>query len=319
MSGESDAWRSRPVVGLGLVNIDFVAVAERVERDEKTTARHYFEQVGGPVPVALTAMARLGLEAPPVALGVVGDDRAGDDVRRLLTEDGVDASLLARAEATATSRSLVLLDARDGTRTLANHAADLPSLVLSPAQEAAIRRAGLLHLDGRDLPACLAAARIARAAGALVSIDLGTARPGREALLALCDIILASRKGGAGMFPEAADDPEEQVRRFLALGARVAGVTLAHEGVVVAARDENGGKPVRLPAYLVEKPADTCGAGDTFHGGFLWAYRAGRSATDAADFAQATVALRIRKYGNRAGLPIRADVERFLLDAGARP
>ena len=314
----TEAWRARPVVGVGLINKDFVAVAEHVTRDEKSSALAYFEQAGGPVPVALTAMARLGLEQAPVAIGVVGDDAAGDDVCRMLSADGVDASRVVHAGTTETSKSLVLLDARDGTRTLANYAGSLPPLELTPAHEAAIRAAGLVHLDGRDLPACLAAARLAKASGAWVSIDLGTMRPGREELLSLCDIILASRKGGAGAFPDAHDDPAEQARRFLALGARVAGVTLAHEGVVVAAREARGGTPVRLPAFHVERVADTCGAGDTFHGGFLWAYRAGMEPARAADFAQATVALRIAKHGNRAGLPTRAAVEALLADPPRR-
>lgn len=296
------------VVGFGLINKDFVAVVPAWERDTKVRATHYFEQVGGPVPVALTAVARLGGMAC-LHLGVVGDDREGDELAHRLDEQGVTADLQ-RATGVATSRSLVLLDVRDGSRTLANYAEELPAMTFTSAHDELLDKASVLHLDGRDLEGALYAARRVKAAGGHVSFDLGTMRPGREQLFPLCDVVLASKGGGAGAFPEHADNPSEQVRGFLAAGVRVAGVTLAEKGVVIGTK--NSPEPVFLPAFPVERVVDTCGAGDTFHGAFCWAYAMGFSAHKAAQFAQATVALRIQRYGNDAGLPTREQVEAFL-------
>ncbi len=303
----------RAIVGFGLVNKDLVASVPAWERDQKANATACFEQVGGPVPVALTAMARLGVDAPVIFLGVAGDDRDGDDLARWLGEDGVDASHVARVGATMSGRSLVILDERDGSRTVASYASHLPPARFTPGQEALLASARLLHLDGRDLPAAERAAEIVRAAGGIVSLDLGTWRPGRERLLSRCDLVLASDKGARGAFPDAAS-PEEQVRRFLDLGILVAGVTLGAQGVVVAA----GGEPVHLPAFAVPTVADTCGAGDTFHGAFLWAHLQGRDPGACADFAQAAVAVRIGRLGNRAGQPALAEVDAFLAASPGR-
>jgi sulfofructose kinase len=303
------------ICGFGLVNKDFVAVVPRWERDEKIESSAYFEQVGGPVPVALTAIARLGVAEPVEHFGVVGDDHDGEHLRELLELQGVGGAGICCASGIATSRSLVFLDNRDGSRTLANYAETLPPTLWTDTDRERLATARLLHLDGRDLPAALEAARIVRAAGGIVSYDLGTMRPGREELIRLCDIVLASRKGGAGAFPDAAQDPEEQVRRFLAMGVRVAGVTLAEQGVVIG---EQGKEPVRLPACTVEKVVDTCGAGDTFHGAFLWAFLQGRDPVSCANFAQAAVALRIQRYGNQAGLPTRTEVETFMGSVSAQ-
>lgn len=296
------------IVGFGLINKDFVAVVPAWERDTKVRATHYFEQVGGPVPVALTAVAKLGGLAC-VHLGVVGDDRDADDLARSLEEQGVSADLQ-RTPGTVTSRSLVLLDARDGSRTLANYAEELPCMTFTPAHDALLRQASLLHLDGRDLGGALHAAQTVKAAGGLVSFDLGTMREGRKALFPLCDIILASKGGGAGAFPEHADDPAAQVCHFLKAGVRVAGVTLAEKGVMLATKEQP--EPVFLPAFATPNVLDTCGAGDVFHGAFCWAYATGMPPYAAANFAQATVALRIQHYSNRAGLPDQATVEAFL-------
>ena len=48
------------IVGFGLVNKDIVAVVPAWERGSKARATRTFEQIGGPVPVALTAVAKLG-------------------------------------------------------------------------------------------------------------------------------------------------------------------------------------------------------------------------------------------------------------------
>ena len=299
------------VVGFGLVNLDSVAVVPAWERDQKVRASAYFEQVGGPVPVALQALARLEERLDSWFLGVVGDDLTGDGLEAMLRISGVEP-WLQLAPGVATSRSLVFLDERDGSRTLANYAETLPPRAFSAADDALLGRAELLHVDGRDLDGCLHAAAIVRASGGTVSFDLGTMRPGREALIAVSDIVLASQGGGAGAFPDVAVDPIAQVERFLAIGARIAGVTLAERGVVIGARDL---APTFLPAFRTGRVLDTCGAGDTFHGAFLHAWRHGADPVAAADFAQAAVALRITRYGNVAGLPTRTDVEAFLQTA----
>jgi sugar/nucleoside kinase (ribokinase family) len=306
-----------PTVGIGHVNVDQVAVVPVWERDQKAVASHYFEQVGGPVPVALAAMARLGVGVPPVFLGVVGDDGDGARVREWLGEAGVDASSVQVSGGFGgTCKSMVVVDARDGARSLVNVGGDLASLVLDGDVMRLLKRASLLHIDGRDHPVCFAAAEVVRAVGGVVSLDLGTARAGTPTLLPLCDIVIASRKGGAGAFPAFAGSPEEQVRAFLDAGAAIAGVTLGAEGCVVGERLVDGTVGVeRLAAYPVPDAADTNGAGDCFHGAFLWALLNGYRVEDAGHFAQAAVAVRIRRFGNRDGLPDRAAVEREAFQA----
>ena len=73
---ELSNWRERRVAGIGLVNIDYVAVTNRWERDQKTAASHFLEQVGGPVPVALCAIARLDDDntTQPLFFGTVGTE-----------------------------------------------------------------------------------------------------------------------------------------------------------------------------------------------------------------------------------------------------
>ena len=195
---------------------------------------------------------------------------------------------------------------------MVNVALHLPPIRLSDRHWGALSHARLLHGDGRDLPASLEAARIVKNSGGIVSLDLGTMRRGTETLLPLCDIVLASRKGGAGAFPAVADSPERQVREFLQLGAILAGVTLGKRGVVIGFRDKNGTTVQALPAVPTPDALDSCGAGDVFHGAFLWAYLQGRGPLACAGFAQAAASLRIARLGNRAGMPALSEIETLL-------
>ncbi|GAB4453165.1 MAG: sugar kinase [Armatimonadaceae bacterium] len=306
--------QNRHIIGIGLVNVDHVAFVPFWERDQKTTVSTLLEQVGGPVPIALATMARQGL-AKMDLLASVGEDDDGNYIVSWLEKEGIGTGHLWRGTG-RTSRSLVLVDERDGSRTVANDAGTLAAPVLSESQHTLLRSAYLLHTDGRDPETVRTAAQIVRASGGIVSWDLGTMRPGREILLDCCDIILASRRGGAGTFPAAADDPAEQVRLFLRQGAMIAGVTLGSDGVLIGTREAG----VRhLPAYPVEKPVDTCGAGDVFHGAFFAAFLQGADAFEAADWAQKSAGCRIRFRGNDRGIPSRQTIENTGFPAETRP
>lgn len=302
------------LVGFGLVNVDLVSVVPSWERDHKVDATHWFEQVGGPVPVALCAASRLDPNLQPVFIGSVGDDAYGETVASELQRFGV-APRLERRMGGATGRSMVLLDARDGSRTLAHWSEPASPRKLHPEELQIVRNCRLLHVDGRDLPGTEQCLRAAKEAGVTTAWDLGTMRPGRESLFPLVDIVIASRGGGAGAFPEVADDPLEQVRRFMDRGAKIAAVTLAENGVVVGWQ----GRPaLRVPAIPTNPVLDTCGAGDTFHGAFLAAHCAGADPVEAVDFAQAAVSLRIGRYGHRDGLPTPDEVRRLLAKVATR-
>jgi sulfofructose kinase len=57
---------------------------------------------------------------------------------------------------------------------------------------------------------------------------------------------------------------------------------------------------------------DTLAAGDVFHGAFALAVGEGLATADAGRLASAAAALKCTRWGGRAGIPNRAEVEQFM-------
>ena len=76
--------------------------------------------------------------------------------------------------------------------------------------------------------------------------------------------------------------------------------------------DETGAVQA-MPALPIarERVIDTNGAGDVFHGAYVYSYLAdpGKSWQDHFDFARAASTYKIQRLGNEAGLPTLADID----------
>jgi sugar/nucleoside kinase (ribokinase family) len=92
-------------------------------------------------------------------------------------------------------------------------------------------------------------------------------------------------------------------------GCRLGGVTLGERGLLWY--DETGAVRT-LPALAVAsaRVLDTSGAGDVFHGAYIYSYLANPAKTWEKHFrfAQAAAAYKIQHLGNEAGLPTLAQI-----------
>jgi sugar/nucleoside kinase (ribokinase family) len=218
--------------------------------------------------------ARLGLRS--ALAGILGDDLFGRHLREWLTTEGVEVSLLD------------LLPGRQSPVTVVeNDASGERSFIYFPGTDDDFRLpepvftapAGLVHLAAPELYAgwwpgeCLAAVRRLAAAGRRVSLDTfvaepGTARADHEPLLPHLEVVLPNEEEARALTGQR--DPEDMARYFLDRGVKTAAIKLGGRGALVAAAGERH----RIPIEDVEV-VDTCGAGDSFSGGFLAAWLRG--------------------------------------------
>ena len=104
--------------------------------------------------------------------------------------------------------------------------------------------------------------------------------------------------------------PAEMLDYLKGRGCRIGGVTMGERGLLWY--DETG--TVRSTAALAvpaDKIVDTSGAGDVFHGAYVYAYLADPAGSWESHFrlARAASAYKIQRLGNEAGLPSLADIE----------
>jgi sugar/nucleoside kinase (ribokinase family) len=125
-------------------------------------------------------------------------------------------------------------------------------------------------------------------------------------LLPLIDFLISS-----STFPErltGAGDLKSALRKLHdEFGSPFVAATLGDRGVLAYF----GGKYIYSPAFKVDC-RDTTGAGDAFHGGFLYGVLAGYSVEKTLRFANAVAGLKCTDLGARSALPSRDQVDKLL-------
>jgi sulfofructose kinase len=292
------------VVGVGYTALDYLGIIPHFPReDRKLEIGDFTIQGGGPTATAVVTVKRLGLSA--AFIGKVGDDDFGRRMLEELQVEGVDVSRVVVEQGGRSQFAFIMVDERTAARTILWTRGSLGVFTGDEVDCGAVARARGLLVDSLEPAAALAAAGAARKASIPVVIDAGTLREGVRELLPLCDYIVASE-----LFAEQVADGaghEEALERMLSFGARAAVVTRGAGGC--AALSPSGF--VEVPGFSIET-VDTTGAGDVFHGAFMFGVLRGWDIKRICLFSNAVAALKCRRLGGRAGIPSLEEALAFL-------
>ncbi len=296
------------VVGIGQCAWDMLAVVDRFPQpDTKKEALVWEEQGGGPVATALAALARLGI--PCRFYGVTGDDREGTAIRQSLTEEGIDVAGLVKRSNASSQTAFIAIDKSTGTRTIFWKRPSGAPLRMDELQPNFLSGTDFLLLDGLMKEVSLSAARQAREVGVPVMLDAGRVREGMLELARLSDYVVGSEEFARELGWK--DDPGSFRQEIKRRGFGITTITLGSRGSVTFVNDET----ISCAAFPVEIK-DTTGAGDVFHGGYLYGLLQKWPLKDTIRFASAVAAMKCRKLGGRAGIPRLSEVQEFLQERG---
>jgi sulfofructose kinase len=249
---------------------------------------------GGQVATALTTCVRLGLKARYI--GSVGNDCWGKAQMASLAAEGLELCLNV-VEGASSQMAVVLLEEGVRERTILWHRDRRLAYPVDKLRRESIVNARVLHLDGCDAAAAIQAARWAREAGIPVVIDIDELYDeSTHELLRLVDYLIAGS--------DFAEDPQELHDRY---GCRVVGITHGSEGALFL----QGERLIKSPAFRVPV-ADTTGAGDVFHGAFIYGLLQEWALDDVIRFSHAVAAMKCTKIGARRGIPTLSEVQEFL-------
>ena len=293
----------RDVVGIGHSTVDYLGLVERYPQpDTKVEISEFSIQGGGPVATALVTLAVLG--ADTVIVSKVSDDDFGRFITAGLNEAGVNTSGLVVEPARVSPMSFIAVERGAGTRTIFWTRGSVGQLEPAEIDFTLLEGAKVLHVDGIHMRAQIAAARKAKELGVHVVYDAGSTRDGWKELVALSDTVIASERFVSDAVPGAL---AESLRGLAQMGPDTVVITMGPEGSVGMER----GQTYICPALQVDV-VDTTGAGDVYHGAYIYAWLQGWSIQKRMKFASTAAGLKCRSLGGRAGIAGLAEILAFM-------
>lgn len=267
---------------------------------------------GGNASSAIVALSRLGASCAMV--GTAGTDAYGDFCVEDMRKNGVDTSHLKQVEG-ETTLCVCLAETATQGRSFLGKMGTARKMKPEEVDECFLAETKVLHISCMPTPAQQRAIDIAKKCGVKVSLDAGAFFPGADKLAKQADILIMSEHFYKGLFGEDTNYCGN-CRKLVTDGAQIAVVTLGKSGCAGADETEN----FQLEAFGGNMPiVDTTGAGDVFHGGFLYAFLHrykkapyDYSLADCARFASAVSYINCGTLGGRPGIPTLDMVDTFL-------
>ena len=282
---------------IGQAYIDITFLADSLPTgDEKTVARNYAVSFGGNAVTAAFCCAKLGLK--PDLLASVADDWLGRMFIDMAARYGLS---LHHRKVGESSLSFVM--PRAGQRAIVRCRDDRYVHPYPPLNLSGCRA---LHVDGHQADAALDYAKACREAGILTSLDGGGLRSNTDDVLGFIDIAVVAER----LCEQMRLTPGEMLQYLRSRGCHVGGVTMGPRGLLYY--QGTGGYRI-LPALDVpsDRILDTNGAGDIFHGAYIFSFLTTSDASWESHFrfARAASAYSIQHLGNEASLPTVAQID----------
>jgi len=301
MSGRS---KKIHVTGLGQCSWDYLSVInDYPEADSKCEVKEWHEKGGGPVATALVALARLGVACS--FYGVRGDDERGIMIARSLEKEGIyTGNLLTRKNSTS-QKAFITVESPGGRRTIFWKRPSGQALSPLELGEDFLSNTSFLLLDGLMKEASIYAAKEARRRKIPVMLDAGSLRDGMVELARESDYVVGSEKFAIDLGWKGDREAFYLLLKEIGIGRTTitfgdgGSITFSEEGIM------------EIPAFKVDA-IDTTGAGDVFHGGYIYGLLQGWDSRKTIKFASAFAALKCREPGGRAGIVSFEEVIQFM-------
>jgi sulfofructose kinase len=293
----------KTVLCVGIATLDRILAVDRHPTEPgKYRATDRTVEGGGVAANAAVAVTRLGGEA--WFLGVVGDDDTGRAITESLTNEGVDVSMLRVVPGRLSPESVVLVDST-GERLIVNHTSpDLFDAAALPDREE-IGRPDAVLTDMRWRRGAISALKTAQELGVPGIVDCDHAPEDAPGILEEATHVIFGQSTleawtGIGDLGAALKAAGTRLDAWVAVTSGSDGTTWL-----------DGDRLEHVEALDVDA-VDTLGAGDVFHGAFALGLTEGMSLGSSIRFASAAAALKCTRFGGRAGIPTRDELDRFL-------
>jgi ribokinase len=307
----------KPIVVVGSINADLVAVAGRIPSIGETVIGTDFKiHPGGKGANQAVAVARLGY--PVRMIGRLGSDHFGAELKAGMQSAGVECSGVQTSEGPSGVALILVSEQGENCIVVAPGANARVTPQDVESNLSSIRHAGMVlcqleipletieylaEICRREHVPLILDPAPAQALPQAVFRDLAWFTPNETEAA-----FYAANGRGAGT------SPMEISGSLQAKGARGVLLKRGSRGAYVAASGDPGESIAAFPVTAVDSTA----AGDAFNGGFATALMRGKSPLESAVFASAVAAISVTRAGAQTSMPSMREVEQFLDDHLAR-
>jgi sulfofructose kinase len=285
------------VVAIGGATVDHLNVVDRFpEEDEKIVPTYSSIQGGGQAATAIACLARLGVATGMV--GTVGEGAIGQCTIDTLRKEGVDTGCITVQKGHAPALSSIIVDKKKGTRTIIADRGDLKEFPITDEIYEMIRNAKIIHSDAHFPEQNMQLLKFARKQGVKICIDSEPHTPNAKNFVDVADYLIVSRRFVEELFYH---DYEKALHEFIERGAEIAVITLGKYGSIGMCKGDD--TCTTVTEYPVDDVVDTTGAGDVFHGAFLYGVLQKWTLKKSMQFANVCAGLKCKKLGGRDGMP----------------
>jgi sulfofructose kinase len=228
-------------------------------------------------------------------LGKLGGDDLGCFFLNHIKNESIDTDSVIIQKNALNQFAFIIIEKQSGERTILWQRDKKLNFEISEIERDSICSGKILHLDGYDSAAALYAASLCHENGIPVCIDLDVVVPNCKKLMEKIDFHIVS-KSFCTQFTGISD----AIEAFRMLNSLVSGflvMTLGAEGAVAFIAD----KCLQFPGNKV-KALDTTGAGDIFHGGFLYGLLQNWPFEKIMAFSNAAAGLSCEYFGAQSGI-----------------
>lgn len=256
---------------------------------------------GGPASNAAYLLGKWGIET--VIATTIGSDDFGTKIKKEFQDIKVNTEYIETNYEKETSFSFILINKKNGSRTVFNVATEHPALKKLSYDFTP----DIIFTDGHDYGATQNA--ISKYQNAISVIDAGRITP---ELLELCKYIkyIVCSKGFAETVTGMKFDfnnPQSLVNIYTKLQNKYPNsnltITLEEHGCLYTSGNE-----IKIMPGLKLTPVDTTGAGDIFHGAFTYGLANGFDMDKIVTFANIAAGLSVTKMGSRLSIPSLSEV-----------
>ncbi len=280
---------------IGSATKDLIMLVEAPpESDQRIAASQFVSSFGGVASTAAAAHQKLG--GSTAMISIVGEDETGEDVSTDLTSQNFAWLQLLHTNKAPSSLSMIQVE-KNAKRCITHYGGCIKEMTFEKLDLTPINNTRFLHLGVMEPELMLKLARYCKEeTHAQLSLDGGNIpRDLMEQLLPYTDIFIPDNKTcmkTLGM------EPKEACQYYVEHGAKFAAVTAAEEGCIAY----DGENWYHAPAITVNL-IDTLGAGDNFHGAFLYAMSQDWDMNKRLFFANVFASLSCEGLGGRSAAP----------------